>query len=159
MNPGVDFSKVVRWSDFVKQNKEYLTESNSMHDEARNYIEFYNWCEEIVESYVGIIHPPIIGVFLFEIRSNRSDVDDLIWVIVGDIPPAYLTCEDCPNPATAIDGYVGAMSAWVEAAAKGRSVANLIPVNVPATKTNAEKLKTRLSFLDEKILSMYKEDL
>ena len=48
---------------------------------------------------------------------------------------------------------------WVDAAQKGKSVANLIPVNVPATKENAEMLRTRLDFLDKNILSEYEDDL
>ncbi|WP_208636415.1 hypothetical protein [Mesorhizobium helmanticense] len=41
------------------------------------------------------------------------------------------------------------MEEWVEAARQGKSVAELIPVNVPA---NAEMLDRRLKFLDEKVL-------
>lgn len=78
---------------------------------------------------------------------------------MGDLPSAYLTTDDCPNPATALDGYIGAMQEWVDAAQKGRSVAELIPVNVPATKEKASMLKTLLDFLDERILSEYQEDL
>jgi len=81
------------------------------------------------------------------------------WVIVGDIPPAYLTCDQCPNPATALDGYIGAMLEWVDAAEKGEPVAELIPVNAPATRENAQRLKTRMSFLEENILSEYENDL
>jgi hypothetical protein len=51
------------------------------------------------------------------------------------------------------------MLEWVDAAEKGESVANLIPVNVPATKENANMLKARLDFLDAKILFEYQEDL
>uniref|UniRef100_A0A486XR40 Uncharacterized protein n=1 Tax=Rheinheimera sp. BAL341 TaxID=1708203 RepID=A0A486XR40_9GAMM len=51
------------------------------------------------------------------------------------------------------------MLEWVEAAQKGYSVAELIPVNVPATKENGDMLKIRLDFLDAKILTEYKEDL
>jgi hypothetical protein len=87
------------------------------------------------------------------------EVDQWIWVIVGDLPPAYLTTDECPNPATALDGYIGAMLEWVDAAQKGKSVAELIPVNVPATKKHAKMLKTRLEFLDERILSEYQDDL
>ena len=78
---------------------------------------------------------------------------------MGDLPPAYLTTEDCPNPAAALDGYIGAMMEWVHAAQNGESVADLIPVNVPATKENGDMLKTRLNFLDDRILKDYHNDL
>ena len=41
----------------------------------------------------------------------------------------------------------------------GESVANLVPVNVPATPENAKRLRSRLAFLDDRILSLYEEDL
>jgi hypothetical protein len=42
-----------------------------------------------------------VVVFLFEIIPSREDVDDKVWLIVGDLPPAYITAEDAPNPAAA----------------------------------------------------------
>ncbi|WP_292509327.1 hypothetical protein [Mesorhizobium sp.] len=44
------------------------------------------------------------------------------------------------------------MEEWVEAARQGKSVGDLIPVNVPANPANAEMLDRRLKFLDEKVL-------
>lgn len=128
-------------------------------DEAREFLLYYDWCKEILEQYVGLFVEGIVGVFLFRISPSRPDVDDWVWVIVGDLPPAYLTCESCPNPATALDGYLGAMYEWVEAASNGKSVADLIPVNVPASPSNAELLRKRLDFLDQRVLSDYQEDL
>lgn len=100
----------------------------------------------------------IIGIFLFRFVPNREDVDEWVWVIVGDLPPAYLTLDECPNPGTALDGYIGAMEAWVAAAEKECSVADLIPVNVPATPENAIKLRSRLEFLDKEILHKHYEN-
>lgn len=153
-----DLSKVVEWSKYFKAQKDDVEEMESMYQEAREFLEFYDWCLEIQESYVGLLYPGIVAVFLFKIVPEK-DVDEWIWVIVGDLPSAYLTTDVCPNPATALDGYIGAMLEWVEAAQSGKSVADLIPVNVPATKENGDMLKTRLDFLDEKILSEYKDDL
>jgi hypothetical protein len=127
--------------------------------EARGFLQFYKWCEEIREEYVGIFIDGVIGVFLFRITPSSVDVDEWIWVVVGDVPPAYLTCDQCPNPASALDGYIGAMREWVDAARKSKSVAELIPVDVPATPANAEMLSKRLSFLNDRVLSDYRQDL
>jgi hypothetical protein len=51
------------------------------------------------------------------------------------------------------------MQEWVDAARAGGSVADLIPVNVPPTVENAERLGRRLQFIDEEILSQYADDL
>lgn len=155
----LDLSKVVEWSKYLVAQKEDVAEMNSMYQEAREFLEFYDWCAEIRESYVGMLYPGIVAIFLFKIVPARQDVDEWIWVIVGDLPPAYLTTDGCPNPATALDGYIGAMLEWVDAAQKGKSVSELIPVNVPATKENGDMLKRRLDFLNEKILIEYQDDL
>lgn len=139
-----------------------LEEGRELHEylsEARSFLLYYKWCKKILDEYLGIFVPGIIGVFLFKIVPTGNNVDEWVWVIVGDIPPAYLTCELCPNPTTALDGYIGAMSDWVNAASKGESVANLIPVNVPATPGNADLLRRRLAFLNKKILSVHMDDL
>mgnify|MGYP001551340044 CR=1 FL=1 len=108
---------------------------------------------------MGIYYVGIVGGFLFKIQPLRQHVDEWVWVLVGDLPPAYITCEECPNAACALDGYIGAMQEWIEAAEAGKSVEDLIPVNVPATFENAQNLKSRLLMLDERILSLYQDDL
>lgn len=127
--------------------------------EAEDEINYYSWHDGIVNSYFGMGVGGIFAVFLFEILPNREEIDNFVWVIVGDLPSAYITCEEAPNPACALDGYIGAMEEWVEAAKSGKSVENLIPVNVHATPEYGEQLESRLKFLDEKILVNYKADL
>lgn len=160
LNYQPDLRKVIAWDAYSSNVGLYTDEAGEMRKRAMNYLNFYNWCAEITESYVGMFFEGIIGIFLFRIVPSRKDVDEWVWVVVGDLPPAYLTLDECPNPGTALDGYIGAMEEWVEAAEKGRSVADLIPVNVPATPEYAEMLRTRLAFLDREILSnYYKADL
>lgn len=159
MDPKIDFSKVTKLEaylhGFITENKIFQT----FLDEARSELEFYNWCKEIKETYVGMFFSEIIGIFLFKIAPCSDDIDEWIWVIVGDLPPAYLTVEDSPNPACALDSYIGAMEEWVEAVRSGESIQDLIPVNVAATAENADLLKNRLVVLDEEILSEFSDDL
>ena len=124
------------------------------HQRARKYLESHKWVSAIEQEYLGAAFNGIIYILLFKIRPAQAGVDSWIWVIVGDIPPAYITCDECKTPAEALDGYIGAMIQWVEAALEGRSVADLIPVNVPPTREYAEMLKSRLQFLDQKIMPM-----
>src|SRR5690348_11837226 len=37
----------------------------SYRDEARSFLLYYRWCKDIVDEYVGIFVPGVIGVFLF----------------------------------------------------------------------------------------------
>ena len=153
-----DLSKVVSWPAYLASKPEDRAEIEAHYSDAKNYLEFHDWCLEIRDSFVGMLYPGILAIFLFRIVPGKN-ADEWIWVVVGDLPPAYLTVDTCPSPATALDGYIGAMEEWVEAAEAGESVESLIPVNVPATKEHAEMLRQRLQFLDDNILSEYQDDL
>ncbi|MFM9927484.1 hypothetical protein VLK31_31210 [Variovorax sp. H27-G14] len=157
-----DLSKTFEWSKYFANAGWVDPDARSiekLHTEARIFLEYYDWCETITEEYVGMVYPGIVGVFLFRFLPARKGVDEWVWVITGDLPPAYITCEDSPNPATALDSYIGAMLEWIRAIDEGAPTGQLIPVNVAPSKENAARLKTRLEFLDEKILSGYAEDL
>src|SRR5215207_1799919 len=159
MNAHVDMSKVTPAALMRGEDAEETAGLKELLEEATAYLNRFNWHRGLGEAYLGIGVPKILGVFLFEIVPASEDVDDKVWVIVGDLPPAYITTEDAPNPATALDAYIGAMEEWVEAAREGRSGEGLIPVNDTATTENADGLDSRLRFLDKEILSQYEEDL
>ena len=126
---------------------------------ARTYIESFAWHGKIVHVHFGIGIGGIYAVFLFELAPARQDVDRLLWVVVGDIPPAYLVTDRAPNAACALEAYIELMREWVAAAKAGEPVDKLIPVNVAPTKEWAEELGWRLDFLEKDILSEYEDDL
>lgn len=159
---GTDLLKVFEWNSYYERagsRDEDAGAIRQLHDEAIAYLTRFRWCARVRAEYIGFAYPGIVAVFLFEIEPARSGVDEWVWIIVGDLPPAYITCEQSPNPASALDAYVGAMQEWVDAVRTGSSTDELIPVNVSPTTANAERLATRLKLLDEKILSGYADDL
>ncbi len=127
--------------------------------EATSFLRSFSWVNGIEQTYLGNSFEGILGIFLFKISPNRADVDDFVWVIVGDLPSAYITVDDSPNPAAALDGYIGAMEDWGDAVVKGEPTDGLIPVDAPATQENAMALKSRLQFLDDNILPRCNGDL
>ncbi len=153
--PKPDMASVVPLSDSQPpgQDKDF----KDTHRRARQFLQSFKWVAAIDEEYLGAAIENIVCIFLFKITPARAGVDSWIWVVVGDIPPAYLTCDECKTPYEALDGYIGAMEQWVIAARAGKSVERLIPVNVPPTAKNAEMLGSRLKFLGEKVLPMLKE--
>jgi hypothetical protein len=158
----LDMDKLVKWDAHLRaagSTGKDLQAIVGMHKEARSFLESFKWCTAVLDEYLGMAYPGIVGVFLFRIAPAREGVDEWVWVIVGDLPPAYITCEESPNPACALDAYIGAMNEWVVAASSGGSVDELIPVNVEPSKENAERLGLRLKFIDDKILSNFKNDL
>ncbi|WP_246671736.1 MULTISPECIES: hypothetical protein [unclassified Mesorhizobium] len=124
---------------------------------ARIYLESHSWVSAIKGEYLGYRLDGIIYVFLFEFVPAESNVPPWTWVIVGDVPPAYISCHHAKTPYVALDGYIGAMEEWVEAAREGKSVEDIIPVNVPAIPENAKMLGGRLKFLDDNVLPLLRK--
>jgi hypothetical protein len=124
--------------------------------QASNYIQSFAWCKRILKSYFGNGYGGIVAVFLFRIEPSRPEIDEWLWVVVGDIPPAYLVIEDNTMPSLALEGYIEEMSKWVNLAKRGKSSTKVIPVNVPATLENAALLGVRLKMLGEKIVPAFR---
>jgi hypothetical protein len=118
-----------------------------MSEEAKQYISSFSWCDTILDAYFGGGVGGIFAIFFFHIRPTRPEVDAWIWVVVGDIPPAYLPVADCQSPAEVFRTYIRGMNKWVELARLGQTGTadeGVPPVNVPVTPEWAEKLNQRL---------------
>ncbi len=119
---------------------------------AHHYISRFSWCLSVQEAYFGDGYGKLVAVFLFHIDPSRPDVDEWLWVVVGDLPSAYLVIDECKTPSQALERYIDVMSEWVELAKKGRSSEDVVPVNAPATPESARMLEGRLKVLSETIL-------
>jgi hypothetical protein len=154
-----DLTKVIQLPQYLQRNPGEAAELGKMHTEASRFLLRQKWCQSVQETYVGLAHPGVVAVLLFQILPTSADIDRWIWVVVGDLPPAYIASDDCATAAAALDGYIGEMDEWVDAVLGGRPVDGLIPVNVSSTKENALDLRKRLDFLRQRILVLYQEDL
>jgi len=130
-----------------------------MADEARTYITSFSWCKQIDDGYLGGGVGGIFAVFLFHIRPSGREVDRWIWVVVGDVPPAYLPLSDASSPREVFETYIDGMRRWVQRArngnTEGATAADVPPVNVPPTPEWADKLKTRLDTLEQVITPFF----
>lgn len=123
---------------------------HQMSREAEAYLRSFSWCGEVRSSFFGGGVGGVFAVFLFNIRPTRSGVDPWVWIVVGDIPSAYLPIEDAKSPEEVFKTYLWGMSKWVEYARSGQNgpaADDIPPVNVPATPEWAEKLEQRLNSL------------
>ena len=128
-----------------------------MADGAQNYVRCFSWCKSIREVYFGDGYGGVLAVFLFHIEPARADVDEWLWIVFGDVPPAFLVTDSCKTPSQALEGYIEEISKWVELAKEGRSSKDVIPVYVPATPENAADLERRLKVLQEVIVPAFRE--
>jgi hypothetical protein len=94
----------------------------------------------------------ILAVFYFEIEPNFENVDTAVWIVVGDLPTAYIDTESAKNKYEAIKCYVGIMEDWVKYVKEGKPLKNVYPVNVTPTIENAVMLETRLKLIKEELL-------
>ena len=121
--------------------------------ESREFIESFDWCGKVERGWFGFGVGGIVGVFLFEIQPTMPHIDRVLWVIVGDLPPAYLVVDQSPTPYAALTTYVGLMQDWIDAVRAGNALDECIPVNAPPTPEYADLLQSRLDFLNANILS------
>jgi hypothetical protein len=154
MESSVDFSSVVPADQMTGGDPEETELLQGMLKEAKEFLGAFDWCESIEESFFGLGVGGVVAVFLFRICPKREGIDDLLWVVVGDLPPAYLVTDNSPSPALALEGYVELMSEWVEAATNGKPVDGLVRVNVAPTPENAKLLESRLAFLNNEIIPL-----
>ncbi len=167
MRPAVEFTKLTPCAEFVGEDAEDDALVRELIERARSYLAGFDWCSAIVECYLGdIAVGGVVAVLLFRIVPVRERVDEWLWVVVGDLPPAYLVLGDAPNPASALDAYIGEMERWIEAVKQGEPVDGLIPVDthdgserLAPTAELADAIEIRLRFLDSKILADYADDL
>ena len=130
----------------------------SMAAEATKFISSFAWCGSIEGAYFGAGIGKIVAVFFFLIRPNPPWTDRALWVVVGDLPSAYLVTDVSKTPSEALRAYIHEMKRWVELAKKGRSSRDVIPVNVPPTPKWAKQLGGRLKFLEQNVVPRFYED-
>lgn len=98
-------------------------------------------------------------MFYVQVTPRRSWIDDRLWIVIGDLPPAYLVCDNINDWQEALATYVEEMKKWVDAVLEGRSTEHIIPVNVAPTVEYANMLGSRLQLLKELFIGIPKEEM
>ncbi len=122
--------------------------------DAQGFLQSHRWCGEVIAGRLGFALAGIIGVFQFELVPTRRGVDDCLWVVVGDLPPAYLVCDDAPTWQGALAGYADEMRRWISAVRCGSDLAEVIPVNAPPNEEHATLLEDRLGFIEANLIKV-----
>jgi hypothetical protein len=121
-------------------------------EEARDYLRRFSWCRRIREEFFGLGVGGIFAVFLFHIEPAPG-ADDWLWIVSGDLPPAYLVCDKARSPRDALLTYCTLMEEWIAAARTGRGLDAAFPVSAEPTGASAELLEKRIRFLRNEVLS------
>jgi hypothetical protein len=152
LTAAVDFSQLVPAEEISGDGKKDTRLLQEMYKEACEYLLSFNWCKSIRRAWFGQGVDGIYVVFLFEIVPSSKKVDKALWVIVGDIPSAYLVIDESPTPLAALRNYLELMQEWVDIVKAGKSVDGCIPVHAPAKLEYANLLQRRIDFIGKGFL-------
>lgn len=150
----VDMSEVVPVAEMKGEDEEDQALLTGMHEEATSFLRDFKWCRDIKEVYYGLGIGGVVAVFLFRIEAP-PEVDEWLWVVVGDLPTAYLVTDEAPTPVAALQVYSRLMRDWVDAVRRGGPMDEVYPVAAPATDENADMLARRLDYLKSDIIPMF----
>jgi len=129
-----------------------------MEQEAIAYLKSFHWCPPIDEVYFGCGVGGVVAVFLFHFCQPVQS-DEWLWVVEGDLPPAYLVRDQARDPASALELYCQLMEDWAQAVLAGHSMTNLFPVQSEPTRDNANNLIKRLVFIRTRLLPDWRNQL
>jgi hypothetical protein len=140
----------------IKKSKtkiEFVDEVLELSIEAQDYLKSFKWCEKIINGWLVKEWGYMLSIFYFEIKpSIGSEADNFVWVIVGDLPPAYIDIQSASNEIEALKIYVYLMEEWINNIKQGKSIEDCFPVNVEPSNEFADMLLSRINIIKEDFL-------
>ncbi|CAL4867132.1 hypothetical protein MMA231_01383 [Asticcacaulis sp. MM231] len=115
--------------------------------EALDYIQSFVWCPPLRQVLLAYGIDGVIGLFLVRFAEPAGGVDDALWVVSGDVPPAYFVTDEAPTPLEALTTYCDLMDGWVEAVLDDGDLDEAFPVNLTPTPEHAVALRAQLGFI------------
>ena len=132
--------------------------------EARSFFDDQSRCLPVAGMHLAWGFAKV-ALFLVSF-SDEMGLDSQVWVVVGDVPPAILNGEICPNALEAFEGYVGELQAWIDAVRAGTPIHDLMPLidperkqSIPPTSENADLVERRVRFIESNIMGPFMEQL
>src|SRR5215472_4662780 len=102
MNDSIDLSSVVPITGMRGDSDADTALLRNMFEEAKSFIEGFDWCRGIRDAYFGCGIGGVVAVFYIRTIPRDKTIDECLWVIVGDIPPAYLVTDNSRTPSEAL---------------------------------------------------------
>lgn len=132
---------------------EFFDEILPLINESRKYLASHReWCGEIYEGWLFTNIGYVICIFLYKIDNLQSPEDNLVWVVVGDLPPMYLDTYNVISTTEVVQNYIALVKEWVENAESGKSLQDCYPLHADNSKDSISMINKRLSMLSNNIL-------
>lgn len=155
-----DLTTVCDWDRYAAAGLSRIEVQAASHlfGTARAFLVSAKWCDEILEEYVGLVHPGAIGVFLFRLSTRRTDIGEWGWVIAGNLPTGFIATRRAWSAPKALDLYVGGLGRWA-GSQQLRAARESPSVQRTTALKSLERLKSALGFVQDEILPAYAIDL
>jgi len=114
---------------------------------AENYIQSFSWCPPIKDMYFAYGVGGIVAVFIVEFLQRIQGYDEELWIVVGDVPSAYLVVEPMDDEAQALERYCELMDQWITAVRNADDLSKVFPVSAEPTVKHVNMLRSRIELL------------
>ena len=151
----IELSNTLTRTNQLKAKTKVDKEIKKLSEEAYNYLKQQAWCKEVEEGWLAEGWGYILGIFLFRINPSSKNVDDYVWIVVGDIPPAYIDIESAQTIEEVLKSYILIMRDWTHAVLNKLSLTESFPVAVDPSEKMANMLNRRLDLLESEILPLF----
>jgi hypothetical protein len=153
MSRAIDHSSFPITPDLDGDDAEETERLRVLAAEAGRYITSFHWCPPLDRLLLAFGVGGLLGLFLarFE-RPVEGFEDQELWLVVGDLPPAYFVTEDSETPAEALETYCKLMEEWADQVLSGGDTSECFPIAAEPTVEHAQMLKSRLEFIRDQLI-------
>jgi hypothetical protein len=137
-----------------KKEVKYLDEVSSLSIEAQRYLMSFQWCKKIINGWLAKDWGYMLCIFYFEIEpAKNSEADNFVWIVVGDIPSAYIDIESAKDELEVLKVYTFLMNEWIRNVKQGKSVEDCFPIGVSPTIKHADMLSRRIAIIESDFIT------
>jgi hypothetical protein len=152
MQPPIDLYSIIQSRASIPEDDVDAQQIWEALEGAEAYLKAFAWCPPIVGRYFGCGVAGVAAAHLFRFSPRVESEEEFLWVVNGDIPTAYLVCDNAPSPGAALSVYCELMEDWVKSVKAGKTLENVFPVQVEPTIEHAHMLEARINFIRKKII-------
>jgi hypothetical protein len=138
--------------DNITPSLEFYSEVASLAEESKKYLIRQEWCRGIRNGWLFTNLGKVLCIFLFEVENEQRPEDNLLWIIVGDLPPMYLDTSSVSDNTEAVEVYIQLVIDWIDHLESGEPLDDCFPLEAEQSAESIQMLKGRMTLLQYTIL-------
>ncbi|HEV8273007.1 MAG TPA: DUF4826 family protein [Chitinophagaceae bacterium] len=143
----------------INSSVEFFDEIVPLIKESKEYLGRQKWCKGIHNGWLFTNIGYALNIFLYKIENEQSPEDNLLWVMVGDIPSIYLDTYGIKSTKEVVENYIELANDWIFHAESGQSLDECFPLEAQNSSESIKMLKTRIQFIRDEMLQNISEDM